>query len=73
MYRLIKLFLCVLMCFFLVSTGFSKEKAWRVRGGVQKAFKDSKNRVWGLRGRALSSLGHSQTRFLVRSWLNRGR
>ncbi|MCH2576642.1 hypothetical protein MK131_17825 [Candidatus Poribacteria bacterium] len=46
MYRLIKLFVCVLICFFLVSTGFSKEKAWRVRGGVQKAFKDSKNRVW---------------------------
>ena len=46
MYRLIRLFVCVLICFFLVSTGFSKEKAWRVRGGVQKAFKDSKNRVW---------------------------
>ena len=38
--------MCLLACFLLVSTAFSKEKTWRIRSGVDEAFKDSKNRVW---------------------------
>ncbi len=44
--RLNKPFVCLLVFFMLVFTAFSKEKAWRIRGGINDSFKDSKGRVW---------------------------
>ena len=51
--------MCLLACFLLVSTAFSKEKTWRIRSGVDEAFKDSKNRVWEVR----------QTEYKVNQWV----
>ena len=41
-----KLFMCLLVFSFVSLTSFSKEKAWRVRDGVEKSFKDFKNSIW---------------------------